>query len=321
MAARTGVLLPKALHDERRKFGRTTLFDYASRRKISFAFEVRELPVVVKLFGATEGQRVYVLSSFGIGSAEKLERFSPNGEPVFLDAGRNSFVLRQAGKYRLELDGEPGTCTVTYEPQMTAEEDPEIPQPSGVQGQNGNLLRADKKTDIIEVFDRPWAFTAYGLTGSEHIEVWTTYGWGGSFREEPYLINDAPVWLTPTYNSIKLDVTGRYRFKLVGTLDNKVLTGNPTAYTASESGGGDPVPGPPGPPGPQGEPGQAATGFEYVQETPATQWVVNHNLGYKPSVELRTVGGMEFDADVIHMSTNQFIVSAKIPVAGTARYI
>lgn len=318
MAARTGVLLPNALHKERRKFGRVTLFDYSSRDRVSFAFEVRETPVSVKLFGATNQQRVNVLSCYGTGDSEITQQFSPNGEPVFLDAGRNAIILKNAGRYRLELVGEPGSCMVVYEPQMTGDVDPEIPQPSGVQNQNGNLLQQDGWTDIIEIIDRPWVFNAFGLGVGEHIEVWTTYGYGGSYRQEPFLIDDVPVWLTTDNNSIRLQVSGRYRFKLVGTLDNTLLTGNPTAYISEGSGAGEPIPGPPGPPGP---PGQNAQGYEFTQQTPATQWTVNHNLGYRPSVELLSIGGVEFDADIVHTSVNQFVVLSVIPVAGTARYV
>lgn len=74
--------------------------------------------------------------------------------------------------------------------------------------------------------------------------------------------------------------------------------------------------------GPKGDPGPAGPAgptYEYVQTAPATQWVINHNLGFWPSVELRTVGGMEFDAEVLHMSNNQVIVLNTLPVAGTAR--
>lgn len=273
MSARTGALLPTAQRNERRKFGRTTLFDYSSRSNISFAFEVYDTPIAVKLYGAINQQRVHVLSCYGTGDAEVTQQFSPDNEPAFLDAGRNSILLRTAGRYRLQLEGVPGTCIVTYEPQMTGRVEPEIPQPSGVQAQDGNLLLTNKRTDVIEIADIPWAFTAFGLVPGEYLELWTAYGWGGSYREELYLANSVPVRLTPTANSIKVDVSGRYLWKLVGDLDNIVLTGNPTGYAETVGSGTGGTPGPEGPPG---APGQ---GIEWITVTTDVQYAVN-NTGY-----------------------------------------
>ena len=59
--------------------------------------------------------------------------------------------------------------------------------------------------------------------------------------------------------------------------------------------------------------------FEYEQSTPATTWTINHNLGYKPSVEVFSVGSQELDADVIHTSINQTVISFTIATAGFAR--
>ncbi len=47
------------------------------------------------------------------------------------------------------------------------------------------------------------------------------------------------------------------------------------------------------------------------------QWVVNHNLGFRPAaVQLLTVGGVEFEASIVHTSANQFVVSVSPPIAG-----
>jgi len=78
-------------------------------------------------------------------------------------------------------------------------------------------------------------------------------------------------------------------------------------------------PGREGPEGPQGPPGPGGAGFNFTQAAPATVWTINHNLGYYPSVELFSVGGLEIDADVQHMSLNQTIVTFLIPTAGSAR--
>lgn len=66
------------------------------------------------------------------------------------------------------------------------------------------------------------------------------------------------------------------------------------------------------------EPNQNAA-FVFVQSTPLATWVINHNLGFKPSVELLDQGGNEFDADVLHTSINQVVVYLSIPATGTAR--
>ncbi|CAA2141389.1 hypothetical protein [Hyphomicrobium sp. ghe19] len=62
-------------------------------------------------------------------------------------------------------------------------------------------------------------------------------------------------------------------------------------------------------------------GYLHTQADPATVWTVNHNLGYKPAVELYTVGGMEFEAEVLHTSVNQLIVYLVVEIAGFVRCI
>lgn len=74
-----------------------------------------------------------------------------------------------------------------------------------------------------------------------------------------------------------------------------------------------------GPQGPQGEPGLSGAGFVFEQPTPATTWNINHNLGFRPSVELMSIGGAEIEGDVVHLSLNQCQASFLIPVAGSAR--
>lgn len=65
----------------------------------------------------------------------------------------------------------------------------------------------------------------------------------------------------------------------------------------------------------------AAIGYLHTQSDPAMTWTVNHNLGYKPAVELYTVGGMEFEAEVVHTSANQCIVYLVKDIAGFVRCI
>lgn len=60
-------------------------------------------------------------------------------------------------------------------------------------------------------------------------------------------------------------------------------------------------------------------GVTFNQASPSTTWTINHNLGYRPSVTLLTVGGAEFDAEVIHTSVNQTVISLTAATAGSAR--
>lgn len=74
-----------------------------------------------------------------------------------------------------------------------------------------------------------------------------------------------------------------------------------------------------GPAGPRGAAGGEA--FVFTQSTPASTWTVNHDLGFKPTVELMTAGGLEFEADIQHLSDNHFVVNMNTATAGTARCI
>ena len=71
--------------------------------------------------------------------------------------------------------------------------------------------------------------------------------------------------------------------------------------------------------GPQGPAGGAAFVFEQV--SPATTWTINHNRGYRPSVELLDAGSQEIDGDVTHPSVNQTVVTLNPASAGLARLI
>ena len=59
--------------------------------------------------------------------------------------------------------------------------------------------------------------------------------------------------------------------------------------------------------------------FLFTQSSAASTWTVNHNLGQKPAVTLLTTGGAEFEAEILHLSDNQFQVYLATPTAGQAR--
>ena len=72
-------------------------------------------------------------------------------------------------------------------------------------------------------------------------------------------------------------------------------------------------------PGPQGPAGGVA--YVHTQSTPSTTWTINHNLGYRPSVELLNTGSQEIEGDVVHTSVNQTVVTFTSAVAGQARLV
>lgn len=72
--------------------------------------------------------------------------------------------------------------------------------------------------------------------------------------------------------------------------------------------------------GPRGRPG-TAEGYLHQQAAPSTSWTIAHNLAYRPSVELRTVGGVLMDGQVTHVSDNLVTVAFAYALAGSARLL
>lgn len=77
--------------------------------------------------------------------------------------------------------------------------------------------------------------------------------------------------------------------------------------------------GPIGPEGPVGPVGPASAFYMHTQSTPASTWTINHNLGFRPSVELLDSGSQEIDGEVAHPSINQTVVTLSPATAGIAR--
>lgn len=63
----------------------------------------------------------------------------------------------------------------------------------------------------------------------------------------------------------------------------------------------------------------AHPGYDHTQPTPAAQWTIAHNLGYRPSVATYSTGGIEITGSVTHLSTDVLQLDFNTPVAGTAR--
>lgn len=68
-----------------------------------------------------------------------------------------------------------------------------------------------------------------------------------------------------------------------------------------------------------GPAGQSGAGYTHTQGSAATTWTVNHNLGVRPAVDISNAGGQKVNAEVLHLSLNQAVISFVIPTAGTAR--
>lgn len=73
--------------------------------------------------------------------------------------------------------------------------------------------------------------------------------------------------------------------------------------------------------GPQGAPGTSGAGYVHTQVTSLSTWVISHNLGFRPSVSVYDVGGVELIADVVHLSENVLQVAFAAPTVGTARLV
>ena len=68
--------------------------------------------------------------------------------------------------------------------------------------------------------------------------------------------------------------------------------------------------------GPQGP---AGVGYLHQQTSASTTWTINHNLGFRPAVELFDSGNQEIEGDVAHPSINQAIITVNPSTAGSAR--
>lgn len=61
------------------------------------------------------------------------------------------------------------------------------------------------------------------------------------------------------------------------------------------------------------------TRFTFVQSVLSDEWIVNHNLGAFPVVQVFTSGGEQILADVIHININQLRIYFSVPQTGTVR--
>lgn len=66
--------------------------------------------------------------------------------------------------------------------------------------------------------------------------------------------------------------------------------------------------------GPVGPPGAGGGNYEHIQSVAASTITVNHLLGFKPNVSVKTIGGVEVMAEVLHVDNNQLIVYFDAPM-------
>jgi hypothetical protein len=95
--------------------------------------------------------------------------------------------------------------------------------------------------------------------------------------------------------------------------------GRPIVIGPGQGGAQGPV-GPAGPAGPQGEQGIPGPSLAYVhtQNTPASAWTINHNLGIFPQVSIIEIGGANVEGEVIYLNNNSLTVSFTVAISGTA---
>jgi anthranilate/para-aminobenzoate synthase component II len=72
-------------------------------------------------------------------------------------------------------------------------------------------------------------------------------------------------------------------------------------------------------PGPQGPKGDAGAAYDFIQSSASSVWTINHNLGFKPGVDVYDSGSQQIQAEVSHPSVNQTVILLTAPIAGFAR--
>ncbi len=78
-------------------------------------------------------------------------------------------------------------------------------------------------------------------------------------------------------------------------------------------------PGEAGPPGEKGDPGPFAPHFEQNFANASVEWVIVHNMGVIPVVNLYDPYGWEISGDIAMPDRNTVVVTFDVPMAGMAR--
>lgn len=74
--------------------------------------------------------------------------------------------------------------------------------------------------------------------------------------------------------------------------------------------------------GQQGPPGVSigSAVYEHIQSVPLASWTINHNLGFRPNVSVKSIGGLEVDAEVLHVSVTQVQIFFDLPATGIVNF-
>jgi hypothetical protein len=238
MVAQTGRPLNATANPPAKKLaGVTVLLDKNTFGSKSPIFEVIDVPTVLRLYNAVDGQQVRVLSVYGPQDDLQEQPYRPYGQDIYLNANYNCIVLRISGRYRLEVVGFVTDILVTSEAQLL-EPGREVMQASGTQANRPNLLMGDNgqmlvRSKTIEIINDAWIFNAYGLEPGNSVTVYQIYDKGTLHKEEVFRFNGTATILTDTKNSVKLNKTGRYVFIADNELPtDTILVGNPTTSSA-----------------------------------------------------------------------------------------
>lgn len=77
-------------------------------------------------------------------------------------------------------------------------------------------------------------------------------------------------------------------------------------------------PGPIGPPGPQGPPGTGDKNYLHVQNLASDTWLIFHNLGKFPAIQVVDSAGTIVQGEISHIDTNTSMVVFSVIFGGTA---
>lgn len=291
MAVRTG--RPLVPPDKVKPSANRILLGSPGFEQLGPVFEVVNEPVTLTLYGANMGQTVGVFSVFGPYTALQVAEYRIDGNPVVLSPSKTSVSINVSGRYRLVLYGPAGPSVVSVK--NAVDGSAVIPAPSGAQANRPNIfLDGGTESPVIEIADKAWVFRAYGLQPTDYIDVYSTYGTGQAYREERLFKDGNAVYISDLNNSVSLERSGRYIFKLVGDPAGVTLVGNPTQLDSEGTSSGQP-----GPPG-QGVPpgGNAGQLLAKLTDTSfSTTWIdPPSGVGTVTFVAVTGTDGIEVDS-------------------------
>lgn len=63
------------------------------------------------------------------------------------------------------------------------------------------------------------------------------------------------------------------------------------------------------------------SGTNFIQNSISNVWLINHNLGYKPILQIFSSGGIEIDGEILHLNQNTVQIKFNNPLNGEVRVI